>query len=142
MDIRPIVNDDFSRGFVETMRALSPVDCSVEELKKVLWKIHRDANHQVFVAVEEDETVIGTVSLLIRNSLTHRGQPIAYLEDLAVHPEYQKRGIGFQLVKHIIITARANNCRKLILSSTVNNAPFYEKMGFRRHELEMRKDLE
>lgn len=54
-----------------------------------------------------------------------------YLSDLAVDEDYQKQGIGLELIKQIkLATPKA----KLILISAPKSINYYPKIGMTRHE--------
>jgi len=54
-----------------------------------------------------------------------------YLSDLAVHSDYQNRGIGKMLVK---LTKAAFPLANLILLSTPKAITYYPKIGMKKHE--------
>ncbi|WP_309387177.1 GNAT family N-acetyltransferase [Cerasicoccus frondis] len=56
---------------------------------------------------------------------------VAYLADLAVHADYQKRGIGARLVEETR-AALAPTCFITLLSAPTANE-FYPKIGFEKH---------
>ncbi len=59
----------------------------------------------------------------------------AELWNLAVHPDYQKQGLGRRLIQAAIRSAIKKNCQKLILEVRLSNQgaiAFYEKNGFKR----------
>ena len=58
------------------------------------------------------------------------GIDCAYLADIAVHPDYQGRGIG----KDIVLRLRdlAKHHRKIILYAAPGKDAFYLKLGFKR----------
>jgi glucosamine-phosphate N-acetyltransferase len=97
-------------------------------------------NNLTYVAVEQ-EKVIGTASLLIETKLIHNGSKVGHIEDVAVHPAHQGKGIGKALVDHLVECCRNADCYKVILDCKEGVAPFYEKLGFHRHEIAMRLDL-
>lgn len=58
----------------------------------------------------------------------------AHLDELDVHPDQGRRGIGRALVEAVIAWARATGRPALTLTTLRDvpwNAPFYERMGFR-----------
>ena len=60
---------------------------------------------------------------------------VGYLDELDVKPEFGRQGIGTRLVSTVIDWARAKNfpCLTLITFRHLAwNAPFYEKLGFRK----------
>ncbi len=58
------------------------------------------------------------------------GVDCSYLCDIAVHPEYQGRGIGKEIVARLVDLSK--NHRKIILYAAIGKEPFYRKLGFRR----------
>jgi GNAT superfamily N-acetyltransferase len=58
------------------------------------------------------------------------GRDCAYLCDVAVHPDWQGRGLGRQIVERLLSRCRSH--RKIILYAVPGKEPFYERLGFRR----------
>jgi predicted N-acetyltransferase YhbS len=56
---------------------------------------------------------------------------VAYLADLAVHADYQKRGLGRELVRKTQDALRPT-CSLVLLSAPKAN-DFYPKIGFSHH---------
>lgn len=57
-----------------------------------------------------------------------------HLEQLSVHPEHGRRGIGRALIAHAIADARGRGVRAVTLRTFAEvpwNGPFYERLGFR-----------
>jgi GNAT superfamily N-acetyltransferase len=76
---------------------------------------------------ERHGTLAGFV-LASRNG--HRG----YLDEMDVHPDHGRQGIGRALVGAVQAWARAGGLRSLSLTTFAHlpwNAPFYAKLGFR-----------
>ncbi|MBX9402773.1 GNAT family N-acetyltransferase [Lysobacter sp. BMK333-48F3] len=57
------------------------------------------------------------------------GRDCAYLADIVVHPDYQGRGLGQQIVERLV--ARAQGHRKILLYAQPGKEGFYRKLGFR-----------
>jgi ribosomal protein S18 acetylase RimI-like enzyme len=55
--------------------------------------------HQMLVAVIDNQKVVGFCDVDARPSKTHPPLPRPYLSDLAVQPEYRRRGIAKSLVQ-------------------------------------------
>jgi glucosamine-phosphate N-acetyltransferase len=91
------------------------------------------------IAVENGK-VVGTASLLVERKFLHKGGRAGHIEDVAVHPNYQRRGIGKALVMHLVEEARKRGCYKVILDCKDELAVFYEKCGFKRGQCQMRFD--
>jgi GNAT superfamily N-acetyltransferase len=58
----------------------------------------------------------------------------AFLLEPTVHPEYQHRGIGTELVRRANDAARAAGCETMHVDYEARLAPFYEACGFRHTE--------
>ena len=58
---------------------------------------------------------------------------VVHLEEIDVHPEYGRRGIGTQLVKAVCEWATVSNYRNVTLTTFRDvpwNMPFYRRLGF------------
>ena len=138
--IRPMNAVDLQRGFLDTVRALRPTKLTVAEAVEVYQRRVRN-RVRTFVALL-DGKVVGTASLLIEPKFIHDGGVTGHVEDVAVHPECQGRGIGALLVARLMEESRKEGCYKVILDCAETVIPFYEKLGFRKWERAMRIDLE
>jgi ribosomal protein S18 acetylase RimI-like enzyme len=57
----------------------------------------------------------------------------AYLQQIDVHPDHGRRGIGRKLVERVCVWATHERYQRILLSTFVDvewNAPFYAKLGF------------
>ena len=130
---------DLMNGFLETLSCLAEVGLSPDEAREV-YRSHLRAGAHTYVAIAE-ERVIGTVTLLLEQKFIHHGGQIGHIEDVAVHSDYQHHGVASALVRHATEVARKQGCYKVILSCFDRLVPFYERLGFRRHDVGMRIDL-
>ena len=131
---------DISNGFLETLASLAPVDLTPEEASTILRQRLRAGIH-TFVA-RLGGKVVGTAALLLEDKFIHGGGRVAHVEDVAVHPDFKKQGIGAALVRHLIDRARDLGCYKVILNCHDHLIPFYEQQGFRQYDTGMRIDLQ
>lgn len=58
------------------------------------------------------------------------GKDCSYICDVAVHPTYQGRGIGKEVVSTLVRLSKDH--RKIILYAAPGKEPFYLKLGFKR----------
>jgi GNAT superfamily N-acetyltransferase len=68
-------------------------------------------------------------------ALVHAAGDAAFLAELDVHPEHGRRGLGRALVGAVVAGARAAGLARVTLTTFAHvawNAPFYERLGFRR----------
>lgn len=81
---------------------------------------------QVWVAVGDDDHPIGFAVVSALDDHAH-------LDEVDVHPDHGRRGIGTALVETACEWARSAGKRAITLSTLRNvpwNAPFYAKLGF------------
>jgi glucosamine-phosphate N-acetyltransferase len=137
--IREMTGPDLAHGFLEALAALAEVNLSFEEAAEV-FRARLRAGTRTYVACAGDH-VIATASLVVEQKFIHKGGKIGHIEDVAVHPDCRHLRVGSALVRHAVEQARKLGCYKVILSCYERLAPFYEGLGFRRHDLGMRIDL-
>ncbi|MFH0984977.1 MAG: GNAT family N-acetyltransferase [Candidatus Omnitrophota bacterium] len=85
----------------------------------------------IFVARWE-ERIVGMVSLLVLIS-TAEGGRVLLLEDLIVHPDFRKQGLGTLLLRHVITFARREKFSRITLLTDPHNASargLYRRHGF------------
>jgi len=58
------------------------------------------------------------------------GKDCSYICDIAVHPEYQGRGLGREIVLNLVRLSQGH--RKIILYASPGKEGFYAKLGFKK----------
>jgi len=84
--------------------------------------------HRLWVAVASDRQPVGF-------SMVVSGKNTAFLSEVDVHPEHQRKGLGRALVLAAVSWAEAKEYPRITLTTFRDlpwNAPFYERLGFRR----------
>ncbi|MFZ3052224.1 MAG: GNAT family N-acetyltransferase [Sulfuricurvum sp.] len=69
----------------------------------------------------------GTILIGVGRAIAD-GVDVSYLCDVAVHPEYQRCGIGKQIVRKLLEFSTGYN--KILLFASMGKEPFYSKLGF------------
>ncbi len=108
---------------------------SIEQAQRIFARIKSYPNYRIYVAKADGE-VIGTFALLIMDNLAHMGASSGVVEDVVVHPSWQKKGIGKQMMEFAIKRCKEMGCYKLALSSNLKREVahrFYESLGFKKH---------
>jgi GNAT superfamily N-acetyltransferase len=108
---------------------------SLLEAERLFERIAHYPDYKIYVAVCKGN-VVGTFALLIMDNLGHMGAPSAVIEDVAVDPRWQGRGVGKMMMKHALQICGEKGCYKVALSSNLKREPahaFYESLGFERH---------
>lgn len=139
IEVRQMFATDLQRGFLECLGAFSPLQMTEDEAIAVFQHRLR-ARISTFVALESGR-VIGTAALYLEPKFLHDGGLVGHIEDVAVHPDLQGRGIGGMIVGHLIAICREHGCYKVILDCSESLIPYYEKLGFRVWAHSMRMDL-
>eukprot|EP01027_Heterolobosea_sp_BB2_P008311 GEZU01012338.1.p1 GENE.GEZU01012338.1~~GEZU01012338.1.p1 ORF type:complete len:114 (+),score=18.55 GEZU01012338.1:531-872(+) len=96
------------------------------------------------VVVIEDlalNKIIGTATLLVEMKFIRGCALVGHIEDVVVSSEYRGRNLGKRIIEQLQRIAQDRGCYKVILDCTEANSKFYEKMGFRVTELQMRYDV-
>lgn len=105
------------------------------EAREIFGRFSEYPNYRLFVA-EYQSRVVGTFALLVMDNLGHLGSPSSVVEDVAVQPEYQGKGIGRSMLQYAIEESRRAGCYKMTLSANLRREAahkFYESLGFTRH---------
>ncbi len=134
--IRPMEFIDLDRGFLETLSHLSSVDLTRAEAQNI-WEARTSAGICSIVA-EETGRVIGTASLMIEQKFIHRGGLVGHIEDVAVHRDHWRKGIGTSMVDYLTKMAVDKGCYKVILNCLDHLVPFYERIGYHRYDSGLR----
>jgi GNAT superfamily N-acetyltransferase len=82
---------------------------------------------QAFVSVDGDDRPVGYLLLDVVDGAAH-------IEQVSVHPEHARQGIGRALIERASSWARARGLDALTLTTYVEvpwTGPYYERLGFR-----------
>ncbi|SDM96617.1 GNAT family N-acetyltransferase [Siphonobacter aquaeclarae] len=134
--IRPATESDLPGVLNLYQTALEdPVLLSDEAALATFRKMQQYPDYTLYVA-ESGEEIVGTFALLIMDNLGHNGAKSGVVEDVAVLPELQGRGIGREMMAFALNVCRQKHCYKMALSSNLRRTrthAFYESLGFTRH---------
>ena len=105
-----------------TNRAYNATVMSPDEIKnRILGK-----KYEIFVVMKNTQ-IIGTFSI------SKKGQDQLYLRSMAVHPDYQRRGIGLYILEEINKLAKRKSIKTISLDTAKplkRAIKFYKKFGF------------
>ncbi|MHB8131693.1 MAG: GNAT family N-acetyltransferase [Mobilitalea sp.] len=100
--------------------------------KEMLSRIEKNDNYQLLL-VEDNGSVVSSVTLVIIENLTHNLRPYAVMENVVTHSDYRNKGYSSALIERASEIAKECNCYKIMLmtgsrkESTLN---FYKNNGF------------
>ena len=111
------------------------VGLSLAEAREIYRIIQSYPHYQIFVA-EVENTVVGTIAVLIMHNIGHLGKKSAIFESVAVLPEWQGQGIGRKMLKSAMKFCKEMDCYKITLSANIKREKahqFYKSLGFIQH---------
>ena len=131
------------RLLVELINAMDDTACIDMRVAPKHWEhLFRDARSHFLVATAGG-TPVGLIHFTIRQTVLHRS-PSGMIDELVVSNEYQRKGIGRQLVLAAIETCRQLGCCEVEVSTEQTNLKarrFYRKCGFNKEEILFELDL-
>jgi ribosomal protein S18 acetylase RimI-like enzyme len=86
------------------------------------------------IVISVEDIIVGVASIHIIKKLT---RILGIIEDVAVNKKYRGKGVGKKLVERLILIGKQKNCDKIVLSSSEQNSKFYEKIGFKKKDIQM-----
>ncbi len=109
--------------------ARAVADSTSEAQIRNRWSEQAAGYRQILVAEVEGQ-VVGTVSI----NQSAGGSAAMHLFALDVGAEWRNRGIGAQIVRHVVDEARRRGCRRVFLEVRIDNPArrLYHRLGFRR----------
>jgi len=105
---------------------------NAEKQRRALEAILANPTVGTLYVAREGKRVVAMASLLYTIS-TVEGGKAAWFEDLVVHPDERKRGIGEALLKHVVTQARAAGITRITLLTDMQNEraqAMYRRAGF------------
>ena len=118
----------FIKELAEYEKLSSEVAATEEILRESLFG--ERAYAEVLIAEYENEPA--GHAIFFHNFSTFVGRPGIYLEDIYVRPHLRGKGIGKNLLLHLIKTAKERNCGRVewaVLDWNKPSIDFYKRMG-------------
>jgi GNAT superfamily N-acetyltransferase len=105
---------------------------SKDQFQKWFSEIQENPCFTLFgVFQEKSPKLIGVGTLWIQPKYYRNNGNSGYIEDIVIDKNYQKKGLGKTLVKHIIDYAKERKCYKIQLYCNPKLQTFYETIGFK-----------
>ncbi len=102
-------------------------------VEQLLFVITADRKEQIVGYAECAEDIIGADSWMNERYFRNREMHPLFVEELAVHPNYQGRGLGSFVMDQLEHLARVRGCSHLVLEVAENNEralQFYKARSF------------
>jgi GNAT superfamily N-acetyltransferase len=117
--LRYVENPELDAEEIDSLRVLVGWDTRKEKLEKIVGCTY------LTVACYDEANLVGFVDVL------SDGLEDALIRGLVVHPEYQRKGIGLELIKKVAGRLKADRIKTINVLFEPELIPFYEKAGFR-----------
>ena len=144
IQIKELEKDDLIDSFFDTLSNLTEIGKDVynkEFSQKIFEEIRKSSNIKIFVAIK-DTDIVGSITAILEQKFIHNGGKICHIEDVVTRKGFENLGIGSSLVKKVIDLAIQKKCYKVILNCSEYNSKFYEKLGFYKHDIGMRYNID
>lgn len=138
--VRPLLPEDLTKGFFETLSNLHPSNMAPEDALQLFQNLPECV--KTYVAVEDNGSVVGAATLFVEQKFLHGGSKAGHVEDVVTHKDHQGKGIGSLLQRHLIAEAKRFGCYKVLLDCKRNLIPFYGKFGYEVSDHHMRLNLQ
>ncbi|MGZ5489730.1 MAG: GNAT family N-acetyltransferase [Nitrososphaeraceae archaeon] len=143
IQVKELEDDHLINSFFDTLSNLTEIGIDVynkEFSRKIFEKIKKADNIKIFVAIKDSE-IVGSITAIIEQKFVHNGGKICHIEDVVTRKGFEKLGIGSVLVEKVLELAIQEKCYKVILNCSEYNSKFYEKLGFYKHDVGMRYNI-
>ena len=143
IQVKELEDHHLINSFFDTLSNLTEIGIDVynkEFSRKIFEKIKKVDNIKIFVAIK-DSDIVGSITALIEQKFVHNGGKICHIEDVVTRKGFEKLGIGSILVEKVLELAIQEKCYKVILNCSEYNSKFYEKLGFYKHDVGMRYNI-
>ncbi|KAG8470336.1 hypothetical protein KFE25_008757 [Diacronema lutheri] len=137
IEARRLEPADFDRGALQLLAQLTTVgDVSREGFVAFVERSDAAGERATFVLVDSASAGslvgIGTLLLVARAAPEATGERRAHIEDVVIDERARGRGYGALLVRTLLEAACATGAAAVLLECSVENAAFYERLGFAR----------
>jgi len=122
---------DYNKGFLQIFFYLTNTplqDVSFEQFGKIFYSL--DASQTMIMVAEMDYQIVGTGKCFLEVKFSRGICTCAHIEDIVIHPLYQKMGIGRTIVEKLIAWSIPHKVYKIILDCEPEKEAFYQKIGF------------
>ena len=107
-------------------------DSQVDSFRNLVKKQISDNDKTLLVAIRDDVHLVGLASIVFLDRLNQLGLEL-YIPELVVTENYQRQGVGKNLIDACISLANEKNCYRIRLesgNSRIESHKFYSNLGF------------
>lgn len=109
-------------------------------------EILKDSNKVIFVATIQNSVIGYALAKIMQigENIVTRQEKISFIEEIVIHEEYRRNGVGVKLLNSIKQFARAKDCTSVQLNVWEFNTialEFYKNIGFKTRNRRMEYSL-
>ena len=116
------------KAVIEILQATSDNRPDEKDYDQIWDEFQSQTNNFGLVAIDEKVDVVGYGSIFIERKIL--GGKMGHIEDIAVHPDFRKKGIGTLLINALYQISLEEKCYKVSLACKKHNLSFYQKCDF------------
>tara|TARA_B100000886_G_scaffold335824_1_gene293578 strand:+ start:88573 stop:88995 length:423 start_codon:yes stop_codon:yes gene_type:complete len=113
---------------INILQSISKFQPLLEDYNKIWENFNQISNSTGIIALNQSKKVVGYGSIIFEYKI--RGGIMGHIEDIAVHKDFNRMGIGNAIMDYLLNLAQEKNCYKISLSCHKNNIDFYKKFYF------------
>ena len=133
------VQKNHMKAVIEILQSISDYRPDEKDYDQIWDGFQSQTNYFGLVALDAKVEVVGYGSILIERKI--RGGKMGHIEDIAVHPDFRKKGIGKLLINALYQIAQEEKCYKVSLVCKEHNLSFYQKCDFMTDGISLSKFL-
>ena len=135
VQFRSIQQCDLESVFL-LLQQLTEIDYSTRNIQDC-WDnfIQNNASNSIVGLL--DNKIVAYGSIIIENKI--RGELAGHIEDIVVCESMRNKGIGIELINELIKIGKNKGCYRVTLLCDDNLSSFYEKNGFVKNGIAMKK---
>ena len=133
------VKKNHMKAVIEILQSISDYRPDEKDYDQIWDGFQSQTNYFGLVALDEKIDVVGYGSIFIERKI--RGGKMGHIEDIVVHPDLRKKGIGKLLINALYQIAQEENCFKVSLVCKEHNLSFYQKCDFMTDGISLSKFL-
>ena len=122
------VQKNHMKAVIEILQSISDYRPDEKDYDQIWDGFQSQTNYFGLVALDAKVEVVGYGSILIERKI--RGGKMGHIEDIAVHPDFRKKGIGKLLINALYQISQEEKCYKVSLACKDHSLSFYQKCAF------------
>lgn len=135
VEFRNIQLDDLERVFL-LLQQLTKIDYSNRNIEECWNNFISNTSSNAIVGIL-DGKIIAYGSIVIESKI--RGELAGHIEDIVVCESVRGKGIGVSLIDNLVEIGKTKGCYRITLLCDESLNTFYEKSGFSKNGIAMKK---